>query len=242
VDPADGLEQPQVRSAQSLLLGDLDQPGGAGVADLVHRVPETGDELPLGLGPGDGGEGERVEAGVVGRDLARLGQHLIQELAAVLGHPEEPRPAAEQAGRERALDRVGGGQVRDPSGDRGRGEAVVGQRDQDRLEDADLRLGRPALRHHPERQLAEPHLAHQVVGQVLAEQGDRVGVRRAERGRVLLRHRFIPPSATQKTPARRGSRRRARSAPAARAGSWRGSWRTRPGAASWAGCGRRSRP
>jgi hypothetical protein len=226
VDPADGLEQPQVRSAQPLLLGDLDQPGGARVADLVHRVPETGDELPLGLGPGHRGEGERVEAGVVGRDLARLGQHLVQELAAVLGHPEEPRPAAEQAGRQRALHRVGGGQVRDPGGDRGRGEAVVGQRDQHRLEDADLRLGRPALGHHPERQLAEPDLAHQVVGQVLAEQADRVGVRRAERGRVLLRHGLIPPETTRGRTTRRGSRRRARSDPAARAGSWRGSWRT----------------
>ena len=50
VDPADRLEQPQVRTAQPLLLGDADQHRRPGVADLVDRVPEPGHEPPGGAG------------------------------------------------------------------------------------------------------------------------------------------------------------------------------------------------
>ncbi len=189
VDPADRLEQPQVRATHALFGGDLDQPRRARVADLVHRVSDAGDELLRRPGLLDRLKRERVEPGVVRRDLARLRQHGGQVLAAVLGHAEEPRAAAEYPGRDRALQRVRRRQVGQPGGDGRRGEAVVGQRDQHRLEDADLRLGRAPLRHHPQRQLAEPDLAHQVLGQVLAEEGDRVGVRGAERRRVL-RHAF----------------------------------------------------
>ena len=75
--------------------------------------------------------------------LARASlEHRVQVGAAVLGDAEEPRAAAEQAGGQGALQRVGGGEVGQPGGDRGRGEAVVGQRDQHRLEDADLRRRR----------------------------------------------------------------------------------------------------
>ena len=75
----------------------------------------------------------------------------MQERAAVLGDAEEPRAAAEQPGGQRALQRVGRGQVGEPGRDRGRGEAVVGQRDQHRLEDPGLRrrragAARPARR------------------------------------------------------------------------------------------------
>jgi hypothetical protein len=197
VDPADRLEQAQVRAAEPFFLGDLDQHGGTRVADLVHRMAETGDELLRGPRVPHRRQGKLVVGGVVGRNLTRLREHPGEELAGVLGYPEEPGAAAEQARGERALQRVGRAQVRQPRGDRGRSEAVVGQRHQDRLEDADLGRGGPALGHHPQRQLAESHLAHEVIGQVLAEQGDRVGVRGTERRRVLLRHRHPSASASQ---------------------------------------------
>ena len=98
-----------------------------------------------------------------------------RKCAAVLGDAEEPRPAAEQPGGQRALQRVGRGEVGEPGGDRGGREAVVGQRDQHGLEDPGLRRRRPAQRDQPERQLAEADLAHQVGGEVLAEQPDLVG-------------------------------------------------------------------
>jgi hypothetical protein len=180
VHPADRLEQPQVRAAHALFRGDLNQPRGARVADLVHRVPEAGDEFLRGTGLLDRVQGERVEPGVVRGDLARLREHGGQVLAAVLGHPEEPRPAAKDPGGDRALQRVRGGQIGQPGGDSGRREAMVGERDEHRLEDAHLRRGGAALGHHPQRQLTEADLAHQVLGQVLAEEGDRVGVRGAK--------------------------------------------------------------
>ena len=190
VDPADRLEQAQVRAAHPLFGGDLDQPRGARVADLVHWVAQAGDELLRRPRLLDRFQRERVIASVVGRDLARRGEHRVQVLAAVLGHPEEPRAAAEDPRGDRALQRVRRRQVREPGGDGGRREAVVGERDEHRLEDAHLGLGRAALSHHPQRQLAETDLAHEVLGEVLAEEADRVGVRGAKRGRVLglLRH------------------------------------------------------
>ena len=119
-------------------------------------------------------------------------QHLVQEPAGVLGDAEEPRAPAEQPGGQRALDRVGRRQVGQPRDDRGRGEPVVGQRREHRLEHPHLAGLGPALRGQPERQLAEPDLAHHVAGQVVAEQGDRVagstrparsGTRRSDRAR-----------------------------------------------------------
>ena len=141
---------------------------------------------------------ERVPAGVVARQRPlHRGQHLVQELPAVLGDPEEARAAAEQAGRERALHRVGRAQVGQPGRDGRRGEAVVGQRNQHRLEHPHLARRGAAQGHQPQGQLAEPDLAHQIPGQVLAEQGDRVRVGDAQRGREarrLLRHESVPVS------------------------------------------------
>ena len=111
VHPTDRFEQLQVWAAHAFFRGDLDQPGGARVADLVHRVADAWDELLRSTRLLDGVQGERVEPGVVGGDLACFGQDGGQVLAAVLGHPEEPRPAAEQPGGDRTLQRVRGGQI-----------------------------------------------------------------------------------------------------------------------------------
>jgi hypothetical protein len=53
---------------------------------------------------------------------------------------------------------------------------VVGQRYQHRLEHPDLRGGRPLLGYQPQCQLAKTDLAHEVGGEIPAEQGDRVRV------------------------------------------------------------------
>jgi hypothetical protein len=65
VYPADGLEQPQVRTAQAFLFGDRDQDRGPGINHLVHRVPEPGDEPVSRLGLPDRGQRQLVPAGVV---------------------------------------------------------------------------------------------------------------------------------------------------------------------------------
>jgi len=95
VDPADRLEQPQVRSPQPLGVGEGDEDGRARVLLLVHRVPEAGHE-PLRLpGGADGGQRDVVPAAVgpgepaVGPG-ADVGEDVGEEAAAVLGDAEEP--------------------------------------------------------------------------------------------------------------------------------------------------------
>src|SRR5580693_8782683 len=103
VDPANRLEQSQVRAAEPLFFCDLDEHRSARVADLVHRVAEAGDELLRRPRLLDGCQRELVVPRVIGGNLARFGEDPGEELAGVLGHAEEPGAAAEQARRERAL-------------------------------------------------------------------------------------------------------------------------------------------
>jgi hypothetical protein len=58
---------------------------------------------------------------------------------------------------------------------------VVGQRGQHRFEHPYLPARRPLLGGEPERQLAEPDLAHDVLREVLAQQRDLLGGRGPER-------------------------------------------------------------
>ena len=164
---------------------------------------------------------------------SRPADHLVQEPAAVLGDPEEAGAAAEQPRGERALHRVGRREVGQPGHDRGRGEAVVGQRGEHGLEDPDLARSGTALGREPERELAEADVAHHVAGEVLAEQGDRVAAGGAQRGGVrrLLAH---DPA----RPARPAARRRARPAPVAAARSSPACRRSGSGAGSSGAPGR----
>ena len=197
VDPADRLEQAQVRAAGALLLGDADQHRGARVGDLVHRVPEAGDEPVLLARPPHRGQCQGIEGRIVAGRFGRPGEGVGQETAGVLGDAEEPGTTAEQPRGQRSLDRVGRAEVGEPGGDGRRGEAVVGQRDQHGLEHPDLARRWALLCHQPQRQLPETDLAHQVGGEVLAEQGDAVGVRGAQRGGETGRwfgHGLVLPS------------------------------------------------
>src|SRR5690242_15699882 len=88
-------------------------------------MSEPRDEAPGSLGSLDSRKRDRVPALVGGRQRAvQPREHVVQVAPAVLGHAEEPGPAAEQPGGQRPLQRVRRGQVRDPRGDRGRGEPV----------------------------------------------------------------------------------------------------------------------
>src|SRR6185437_16441175 len=111
---------------------------------------------------------------------------------------EKARAAAQQSRRDGPLERVGRAIHRKPGGDGGGGEAVVGQRDEHRLEDAHLLRRGALLRRQPERQLAEANLANQLSRQVVPEQLDTVGVGCADAcgilGWPLLSHRLAPYS------------------------------------------------
>ncbi len=185
MDPADRGEEGEVRSEEALLRREGEQPGGARVAVLVHVVAEPRDE-PAARAPGSYRlQRHRVPAGVVRRERpVEAGQHVVQEAAAVLGDAEEAGAAAEESGREGALHRVRRGEVGQPGHHRGGGEAVVGEGGEHGLEDAGLAGGRPPLGGQPEGEFAEADLAHDLAGQVVAEQGDRLAGGGAEGGGV----------------------------------------------------------
>ena len=221
VHPADRLEQREVRTELPLLAGDLEQPRRARVAVLVHVVAEAGHERAgLALAAYDV-ERDRVPAVcAVEARAARVqpGDHLVQEPAAVLGDAEESRATAEQPRGERALHRVGRREPGQPGDDRGRGEAVVGQRREHRLEDPHLAGLGAALGGQPEGQLAEADVP---ITSRARSWPSRVMVSRLEApsavgyGGVAC----VGGSVTGRPPARRAARRRARRAPAAAASS-----------------------
>jgi hypothetical protein len=159
-------------------------------------MAEAGDVLAFLTRTTYGVEGQGIPPVVVGGKVAVvLVEYAVQVLTAVLGHTEEPRPASEQSGGECALERVGCRQEGEARRDRSRSEAVVGQRDEHRLEDADLLPRRTSQRDQPERELAEADVAHQVLGEVLPEEPDLVLGRRPQRRReAQLAHHPSPRS------------------------------------------------
>ena len=152
----------QMVAERALAPGELEQHGRPGILDLVHRVSEPGDEAapppsPARRAPAASSSHPASSSGP-GRPL---GEGLGEEPGRVLGDPEEPRAPAEQPGGEGALQRLRGARVGHPGGDRRRREAVVGERDEHRLEHRQLPRRRAALGDEPERQLAERDLADQ---------------------------------------------------------------------------------
>jgi hypothetical protein len=125
VHRADRLQQAQVRPDDALLLGDGVEPPGPRVTVAVDVVTQTWDQpgtVPFGL---HGLPRQAVPPGVVGR-LA-CAQRRAQEPGGVLCHAQEAGTRTERACRQRALHRLGRRQVREPGGDRGRREPVVGR-------------------------------------------------------------------------------------------------------------------
>ena len=98
--PADRLEQPQVRAAQPLLLGDADQHRRARVAGLCTGCPSPGtNRLAARVAVTASSASASQPASSVGSSPSVPLEDLVQVGAAVLGHAEEPRAAAEEARR-----------------------------------------------------------------------------------------------------------------------------------------------
>ena len=99
----------------------------------------------------------------------------LEEDGRVLDDAQEHRAGAEQAGGDRSLERLRGAGVGEPRGEHRRREAVIGQRDQNGVEQPGLPRRRRRALHEQERQLGERHVPHQVAGQVASADRDRVG-------------------------------------------------------------------
>src|SRR5262249_17748827 len=96
VHTADGLEEPQVRPPQPLLLGDGDDHRGTWIAQFVHRMPQSGDKTPSGVLRLDGPSSERVPALLARRRIARCPrQHCGEKADGILRDAEEAGTATE---------------------------------------------------------------------------------------------------------------------------------------------------
>ena len=157
-----------------------------GSATLCTGWPSPGTSLRASRWRATAAVGQRVPARVV------LGQRALLRVAtasarnrpqsSVTPRKREPPPSSPAAsapwidsGAPVSVRRVRDGR---------RGQAVVGERHQHRFEDLQLAGRRTAARDEPERQLAEADLPHQLPGEVVAEQRDRIGVGVADRRRV----------------------------------------------------------
>src|SRR5215211_696502 len=157
------LPQPrEVHARQAGLVGDLVDPRGTGVLDLVHRMAKP-------RNPRSGVDRPRDPALHVVTDL-------VEEADRVLHDTQKHGSRTQKAGRHRPLKRLRRTGMGESRGQDGRGEPVIGQRDEDGVEETRLLGGGQTPLHHQEGELGKGDLAHEVPGQVPAHDGDAVGV------------------------------------------------------------------
>ena len=120
-----------------------------------------------------------AQRGVVGFG-AQVSERVGEELGGVTRRSEEHAPRAEQSRGDRALHRLRRAGVGEPRRQRARGEAVVGERHEHRVEDAGLRRGRLAAGHQQVRELGQREPAHDLGREIAAGDGDAVAIRRPD--------------------------------------------------------------
>src|SRR5262249_44745619 len=112
-----------------------------------------------------------------------------EEARALLRGAQDDRSRAEHAGCERALQRAGVSCERHPRGDVRRHHPVLGDGDEEQVEEEPLVLGRLAAREEQVEVLREGDLAHELAGQVASPDLDAVGIRLRDAAPTLRGHR-----------------------------------------------------
>src|SRR6266704_2452676 len=186
MDSTNGLEEAQVRSPQALLLGKLDDHGGPGINGLMHRVAQSRNEAASSPLFGDRPAGKLVPLLIGRRELARDGcQHACEKAASVFCDAEEPRAATQQTRCHRTLERIWGAVQGQAGRDRGRGKAVISQRDEHSLEHTHLLRRRSLLCGEPESQLAKPDVPNQLAREIVTKQVNAGDIRRTDPGGIF---------------------------------------------------------
>ena len=138
------------------------------------RFPAVG----LGANGVHGRPGERVVAGAGPGGS----EDALQEHGRVLDHAEKDRACAEQAGRDRALERLRGAGVGQAGRQHGRRQPVLGERYEDGVQEHRLLRRRRSAPNEQVRELGKRDLAHELAREVTAADGDRVGIGAADVG------------------------------------------------------------
>src|SRR5438067_1232701 len=176
----DQLHELHVRPGVAVLHGQGKEPGRARVGGLVHRVAEARDDL--------------LARPVTGHDLARdlpalaARGRLLEQARRLLDRSPETVAHAQQPRRHGRLQGLRGAEVGQPGGDRARGDPVLDQGDQDRVEHHRLAMVRQAALELEVRDIAERHLAYEVGRQVVAADEDLVGGAAPKRRPELAAH------------------------------------------------------
>ena len=158
-----------MRAADAALVGQLQDPLGARVDRAVHGMAEAGQLLAGGA--------DRA------RDLARvtaLAHALLEQSRARLRGAEDHGAAAEDPRRDRTLQRGGIGRERHPRGDVRGHHPVLGDRDEQQVEEVALLGGRLVAGEQQVEVLGERQPAHEVGRQIAAAHLDPIGIRVAD--------------------------------------------------------------
>ena len=155
-------------------VGELEDPLGARVERPVHRMAEAGHPARR-HSRSSLRELARATAAGCAPD-ATLACAVFEQPRAGLGRAEDDRAAAEDPRRDGSLQRARVGRQRHARGDVGGHHPVLGDRDQQQVEEEALVLGRLAAREQQVEVLREAQAAHQVAGEVAAADLDPVGI------------------------------------------------------------------
>jgi hypothetical protein len=175
-----------VRSPQALLVGNRDDHGSPRVNSLMYRVAQSRDEAASSPLLGNRPAGKRVPLLIGLWKLARDScQHACEKAASIFCDAEEPRATTQQTRRYRSLERIWSAVQSQTRRDRGRGKAMIGQRDEHRLEYTHLLWCRALLSGEPESQLAKPDITNQLASEIVTKQVNAGGIRRPDSGRIF---------------------------------------------------------
>jgi hypothetical protein len=168
---ANRFEEPQMWSAQPLMLGDGYDYRSARVTGLVNRMTQPRDIPASRAFHRDRPSCQRVPL-LISRWQVTLDrcQDGGKKAPGILCHTEKARASSQQSRSYGSLQSIGCTVECQAGGECGGSEAVVGERNEDRLEDTYLLWRRSPLRGQPERKFAESYLAKQIVCQIMTEE------------------------------------------------------------------------
>ena len=161
-----------MRAAHPALVGELEDALGARVERPVNRVAEAGQALAGAVDLPRQPIGHRAGL-VAGRNL-RLGP--LEQPGARLGGAQDHRPGAEDPRGDGAVQRSGVGGEGHPRGDVGGHHPVLGDRDQEQIEEEALLRARLPPGEQQMEVLGEREPSHQVAREVPSAHLDPVGI------------------------------------------------------------------
>jgi len=180
------LQKPQhgdVIAGDAALVGELQEKDGARIAGSMLRMAEAGHLLLFRDEPLQSSARHVLQRNAA---LSRLGQQSDQIFSRHLRAARNYRAYAEEPSGHRALPSFRRSRERHAGGLHARHEPVLGDRHQHRVGEEALLVGRHRAGDEEVEIVGEAHLSDQVAAKVEAAHGDRIGVRRRDRGERLV--------------------------------------------------------